>query len=470
MSDKYKNIDDYFKDKFGDFQHEPPEHIWLNVKEALHGKKGGGGLTKGGILGLSIILLVAGFVTLYLLLGNSGDGIITNEMPSAVNSSGTTRGLNEALVAQNNEPNTTSSEQYNQAEVLPEEQEYMPISVEVNKKKKNGDKKSISNSTKDETIARNENIPSEKIGKSNLLAGSPESIPYLPADDPELLAINDVIYIESSGTDEQEGSLIEENPGSESIENNTETSHESQPEISGPGIKSDYGKDNELMFGLYFTPEVIFYPNDDNFTNRSYSIDLHAIYKFSGYFVQSGIGLSFASDQGKYKIDYNKYMGSYEDVYDVTFDSTATGIIPNYHTENVRVYDSLTYIQIEPTKNHFTYLQIPVLFGYGSENRRLGWFVKGGPSLSILVKEEVYNMDGMKEHKILNVESDMPSRIKTNWQFMFSGGITYKIGNRLSLSVEPMVRYYINSTYDRTNSYTKHPYSVGLRSGLLYNF
>jgi len=163
-------------------------------------------------------------------------------------------------------------------------------------------------------------------------------------------------------------------------------------------------------------------------------------------------------------------MGSYEDVYDVTFDSTNNGVIPTYHTETVNVYDSVTYARVEPSKNRFTYLQVPVLFGYGKENRRLGWFVKGGPALSLLIGENVYNMDNMKEHKILNVESDMPGRIKTNWQFIISGGISYRLGNHLSLSVEPMLKYYMNSVYEQGIYSTKHPYSFGLRTGLLLNF
>jgi hypothetical protein len=466
MSNKYKNMDDFFREKFADFEHEPPEHIWLNVKQTIHKPKGGGGLAGGKMLALAITLLVAGSFTLYLLLNNTSENkeVIQQNPPETINSvSG------EALLAQNTEI-TEPAENSNLEtpfEFL-EETEYQPIEFTVPKKKdkqKINQKKSQEKGSAENTKA----IPDAKISSSGLLASAIENNFLTPGDDSELLAINDEIVdvsIESQKTDES--SII--NQSEESFSEQTQETHEANNPMDGPELKSDYGKNSEIQFGLFFTPEVIFYPGDNNISNRSYAIDLNAIYKFSDYFLQSGLGLAFASDQGKYKIDYNKYMGSYEDVYNVTFDSTSNGVIPIYHTETVNVYDSVTYAQVEPSKNRFTYLQVPVLFGYGKENRRLGWFVKGGPSLSILIRENVYDMGDMQEHKILNVETDLPSRIKTHWQFIISGGMNYRLGNHLSLSVEPMMRYFMNSVYEQGFYNTKHPYSFGLRTGLLLNF
>jgi len=213
---------------------------------------------------------------------------------------------------------------------------------------------------------------------------------------------------------------------------------------------------------------MIFYPDNNDLNNRTYSLDVNAIYKFSGYFLQSGLGVSWASDEGNCEIDYNEYLGSYEDVYNVTYDTIGNELNPIYHTETVNVYDSIDRVSIMPTKNHYTYLQIPLLFGYGNENRRFGWFVKGGPSLSIMVHKDLSSNDmSGTEDKVLSVENEIPSRINTNWQFVFSGGISYKLSNHLSLSAEPVFRYYLNSTYDRSQLEIKNPYSLGLRVGFL---
>jgi len=135
------------------------------------------------------------------------------------------------------------------------------------------------------------------------------------------------------------------------------------------------------------------------------------------------------------------------------------------------VYDSIAHVSITPTESKYTYLQIPLLFGYGTTNKRFGWFVKGGPSLSILVYENLADMSmSDSQNQIIKVDNELPSRIRTNWQFVFSGGISYKLSNHLSLSVEPMFRYYIKSAYDNTNPNTKNPYSLGLRAGFLMDF
>ena len=100
-----------------------------------------------------------------------------------------------------------------------------------------------------------------------------------------------------------------------------------------------------------------------------------------------------------------------------------------------------------------------------------GWFVKGGPSVSFLVHEDLGDSDlSDMEVRILNVENELPGRISTNWQFILTAGATYKLGNRVSISLEPMFRYYIKSVYEQDKLNTKHPYSIGLRTGFLINF
>jgi hypothetical protein len=203
--------------------------------------------------------------------------------------------------------------------------------------------------------------------------------------------------------------------------------------------------------------------------NYSNSIELNASYHTNNLIFQSGVGVSVVTDQGDNLVEYRKYLGSYEDVYDVTIDTTNTGLLDiTYYTSTVNVYDSVASEVISPTKRKFTYLQIPALFGYGKESRRFGWFVKGGPSLMLLIDQNIpeTNMANSSD-MVMNSENSLPGKRGTHWQFIMSAGATYKLGNRLSVSIEPTFKYHINSAYEKSNLNTKHPYSIGLRTGLI---
>ena len=111
------------------------------------------------------------------------------------------------------------------------------------------------------------------------------------------------------------------------------------------------------------------------------------------------------------------------------------------------------------------------MIGYSHESKRFGWFVKGGPSLSIMLSENMSDVNMPDpDDKIILSENELPQRITTNWQFTLSAGTTMKLNNYLSISIEPVFRYYIKSAYEPNTLSTKHPYSIGLRTGFLLDF
>jgi hypothetical protein len=231
-----------------------------------------------------------------------------------------------------------------------------------------------------------------------------------------------------------------------------------------------YNRRASWQMGLYFTPEVIFYPDDSIPNQRAYTFEVSGKWLKNEFFVESGLGLSFSSDDGKYAIDYEKFLGSYDDVYNVTFDTSESGaIVPTYYTNITNVYDSISKFRIEKTKNKYTYVQIPVYIGFQKEINRFGWFIKGGPILSLLVNENIPTPDAGND-KIIDIDQKMPSRVNTHWQLAFSAGVTYQLSRKVSFAIEPTFKYYMNSQYQRKYITTRHPYSVGLRTGLLFNF
>lgn len=470
MSEKYKHIDDLFRDKFKDFELDPPDHVWDNIRQQMHGSgRGGNGsnFKNGGFYGISIILIIAGILSWYLLSSSAEDN---KQVPTT------------KIIQVEDTDYKSSTRKLTINSNKEKDQDFSNNTIELTSKNKKKQKPRFDISEPAEvyegktSLLVQENIPETDYTTSNLQNNTGE-IEYIddlvsvnlitPGSEDELLAIHSTPQSEVEIADEittYDPELTNESLTEEESENiESEAGLETVPDL-----KSDYGHKGNWMFGLFFTPEMIFYPDNDNLNNRSYALDVNAIYKFSGYLLQSGLGVSWTSDEGNCEINYNKYMGSYDDVYNVTFDTIGNELIPVYHTETVKVYDSIDHMSIMPTKNHFTYLQIPVLFGYGNENKRFGWFVKGGPSLSIMIHKDISsNNISDTEDKILRIENEIPSRINTNWQFVFAGGISYKLSNHLSLTAEPVFRYYLNPTYERSKLNLKNPYSLGLRVGFL---
>jgi hypothetical protein len=101
--------------------------------------------------------------------------------------------------------------------------------------------------------------------------------------------------------------------------------------------------------------------------------------------------------------------------------------------------------------------------------KRFGWFVKGGPVFSVLINKKIPTPD-VGDDKIIDMDQRMPLRVNTSWQFAFSAGLSYQLSDKVSIAIEPTLKYYLNSQYERKYITTRHPYSFGLRTGLLFNF
>ena len=158
-------------------------------------------------------------------------------------------------------------------------------------------------------------------------------------------------------------------------------------------------------------------------------------------------------------------------MYHVTFDSIGNEVIPTFHTETVKVFDTVKHVKISNTKRRYTYLHVPLLVGYMQELRRIDWFVKTGPSLLVMVDKHIPDvMVSEEDYRLLAESSEFPSRIDLQWHYTISAGISYKMGNNFSLNVEPVFRFHIDPAYKRNTISTRNPYSLGLRMGLLLNF
>jgi hypothetical protein len=234
-----------------------------------------------------------------------------------------------------------------------------------------------------------------------------------------------------------------------------------------------YSKNTSVKWsiGLYFNPEVSNCLDNSVENTMGYNFGLFPQMQIKNFFLQSGINLRFTSDKGNYAVDYNRYLGSYEDVYDVTFDSTENGVIPIYHTETVDVFDTISHYSVSETKANYTYLEIPLFVGYKYTFGKASLFAKFGSAASFLVVERFpAPADPEEKARIIDVDYQVPLRNEINWQLMMAAGFEYKLADNISFSLEPTFRYAFKPEYNLSGSANGNTRSYGVRAGLIYNF
>ncbi|MCD4773475.1 MAG: hypothetical protein K8R41_08860 [Bacteroidales bacterium] len=435
MENSEKNIDLLFQKKFEDFQPNPPESVWEKIKANLP-KNPMGGLSGTSFIKTFVVILILA-VPAYFIIDRLGTKNITKDNVKSINDSKFTTNNTQNLIEKDISIQETFS-----------------LNIET-------EEKSIPPVKKENTIESNikKEIPIIQITENNIVTTNTSKV-------------------------EKQNSLIEENelllaylPQENEIitsKNKEDNTFEKQINIESKAEVAVYNpvreKKGYFTFGAFFNPEMVFYPSDDIPNKTNLNLDLSISYNFSKLFFQSGLGIGLAEDDGNYNIDFERYefLGSYEDVYNVTFDSTEQGVIPTFHTHTVDVYDSIRHIQISQTQNSYTYLQIPVFVGYKINSNKFSYSLKGGPSLSLLVFEKIPEAILPSGNiSVININETNPGRIKTYWYFMLSAGIEYKLNNKISVAFEPTFRYYMKSAYERNYFTTKHPFSIGFRTGVL---
>lgn len=227
-------------------------------------------------------------------------------------------------------------------------------------------------------------------------------------------------------------------------------------------------------FGLYATPELLMSRAPAINKHSSYSADAAVIYAFDDFFIQTGISYLSGNDNQDVNVNYLKYnhLGSYEDVYEVTFDSLSNGTVrPTYHTETVEVYDTLNKHTTTRFENDYRYLNLPVLAGYRTTiSNNLTLSVKGGPIISFMLEDNRKIMFNQANTDIVGMNTP-DKMVETNWQALISAGVEYHISKGMHLAIEPRFKYYFNPVYNTNKAInTKKPYSMGVRTGLVFDF
>jgi hypothetical protein len=218
--------------------------------------------------------------------------------------------------------------------------------------------------------------------------------------------------------------------------------------------------------------EFISSPYDSVTILNTYSLGVEPIYHFNKHwFVRFGLGVSSSRDRGFAKLDYisSEYKGSYNDVYDITFDSIDNQIVPTYHTKTVEVWDSIRHLVVSEVTNRYAYVQIPLMFGYYHAGSKLGvnWYVFGGPTFNFQLGQWIDEPHPAESYvEILDLQNRLPERSRFYTQLCLTAGIEYKISDNISMAIEPGYRYYVNSIYNK-EGYDKPLSAFSLRVGAI---
>lgn len=231
---------------------------------------------------------------------------------------------------------------------------------------------------------------------------------------------------------------------------------------------------NNWAFGVYATPERMFNPGKINGNSSAFSADVAIMYSFNKYFIQSGFSMGTSSDNSNANIDFieTELLGTYQDVYDVTFDTTGGEPKPIYHTQEVEVYDTAEYQTTTAYTNSYRYLSMPLLMGHKNNlSRNLAYSLKGGPVVSFMLNETANHNFNNQNAQIQSIYNKPAGRVTTNWQFVFSAGLHYHLHNDIWLALEPRVKYYFNPVYNSVSGPdNKNPFALGVSTGLTVGF
>ncbi len=225
--------------------------------------------------------------------------------------------------------------------------------------------------------------------------------------------------------------------------------------------------------GSYISPELSLSELDSVQILNSYTLSVEPTYFINDHwFFRFGVGFSYVRDRGFAKLDYitNDYIGSYDDVYDITFDTIAGQVTPTYHTKSVEIWDSIHHVTISNVTNKYVYLQLPALFGYYSKksSSHIGWYVMGGPVFNIKTGSWIDNpIPPANDADVISLQNNLPTRANTYFQLWLGAGIEYEVNSKISIAVEPGYRYYFRSIYDSPYGATSSS-GLTLRVGLIY--
>lgn len=234
------------------------------------------------------------------------------------------------------------------------------------------------------------------------------------------------------------------------------------------------GNNSYFSLSAYAAPEVTEYTRIASSSRESsYLGGLALSYHTSRYVFQGGLEVSYHNDLGDYMVNMSTWdsVGFYEGIsgFEIDPDNPDSIIL---HTHTVVVYDSVEHHSHQQTRNHYTYLQFPLMVGYKAmESGIFSAYIKAGPSFSFLLQKQEPKLNfSMPDATIHGIDNYTAPRLNTSIQILVSLSMQFQVTEKIGILAEPTYRYYLNPVYDVNSDQLENPYSIGVRGGLYFNF
>jgi len=450
LNNNNTNIDKVIRDKFELYTPTPPKHIWAGIEKGLSLKPVIPFYKNKKIIAISILAMVAIIASIVIINRSSLSSSITAPKQSVLNNN------DKSIVSVSDESGTNASNN--------NVNEY--LTNNANAKLKSANPVNLTQeSVTDKPLVINTVITTNKITSTKPAISN--TVTYTQQSNKQISNSNSISIITLKKStfispDIQYNNYILDTPTQDNHLPNINT-----PKSAGNRINSHW------KIGGFLSAEITMSKIDSVEILNSYTLSIEPTYTINNHwFIRSGVGASYVRDRGFAEINYltNDYIGSYDDVYDVTFDTISGIVTPTYHTKTVEVWDSVQHITVTNVTNKYMYLQVPLLIGYSFSNKQsnLNWYFMGGPAFSVKVGSLIDNPKPEdKDADIISLYNNLPVRSNSYLQLWIGAGLEYQLNKRLSFAVEPIYRYYFSSIYN--DSYTATS-SMGLtlRVGLVY--
>ena len=220
--------------------------------------------------------------------------------------------------------------------------------------------------------------------------------------------------------------------------------------------------------GVYYSPEWLF--NTLEGTKFINNFGVEGTFRFGRFSIRTGAGVSIHKGTNELSVAYNDFIGSYSKLDSIEFKwSTANQkYVPTMFISQKNVWDSLMKLEYLHVVKRYTYLQIPMIMGYDfRQSDAVSIGVRVGPVMSVMLQSKQLSAaydPGTK--RIISINDIAPEQVSLNWQAMAGIDISIKLTRDLQLEIEPSVRYYFNSVYEKPVPLWK-PWSAGIRAAIL---
>ena len=468
---KEKNLDELFRDKLLNYEQEPPAYLLENILSSVAGERRKKKLIFWRVAGVAAALLIA-FVAGWQL--NNGD---LPEMKKNV------------IVGQSSTSGVPSETKIQVEKVTPNSQTSSAMSqlanVEPNSPIRNSHAKSVDQSSKSEATtlvaastpvaSANESllmkplknlyrlIKSETENSNTLQAkknneNSPEQIQR--SIDQQIMEQNKRILTAENTSKEKARWMV----GAQ-VSPEYNVSHGSQSRVYasnmlnassnsvdlGGGISVEYkkGKRWSLQSGVYYSG----LGQSSGNTSNSGGKDLQYASAGSNYF-NTAINVDASSN----RMSLNSNAGVIE------LSKIPSGLVVGTSLDEKTMNSTVI---VSPTNfiQNFEYIEIPLYLRYTLIDARFDVVMLGGLSSNVLVGNQIFVEDASGK-SLVGKTKDMQD---LNYSGTLGLGFKYGLSKRISLNLEPRIKYYLNSL-NSNSSVTYKPYTIGVFTGLSYEF